>query len=223
MDTSCVPTEGDPFVTDQDKPSFSNRTPPRDHMSHMNDFMPFPETYQSYAPPHCISQPEGSIAPPPPDSDDALLAFFQNEMMPAFPFVIVPHGVSADALTAARPFLMSAIRMVASFRSMKSIRGQMFQIMSYIGDHMLVRSERSLDLLMGIVIILGWFHYHCIMHTQMNNLLCLANSLVADLGLNWKPILLDKTRILLTDPEPQRERTNEERRLVLAVWYLSST
>ena len=95
------------------------------------------------------------------------------------------------------------------------MRGQMFQIMSYISDHVFLRAERSLDLLMGVVVILGWYHYHCLKHSQLNNLMCLAESLIADLGLNRSP----------TGQECDSEagRTSEEKRLLLGVWYLRSS
>jgi hypothetical protein len=50
---------------------------------------------------------------------------------------------------------MACIRMVACFRSVKSIQGQMFHLMSHVSEHVLMRSERSLDLLSGIVVMLS--------------------------------------------------------------------
>jgi len=82
----------------------------------------------------------------------------------------------------------------------------MFTIMSYLADHMLLRAERSLDLLLGVIVVLGWYHQHCMQHSQLNNLLCLAESLVADLRLN----------------EKLKRRSSEEKRALLAVWYLRS-
>ncbi|KAL1836473.1 hypothetical protein VTJ49DRAFT_5087 [Mycothermus thermophilus] len=78
-----------------------------------------------------------------------------------------------------------------------------------------ITSERSLDLLMGIVVILGWHHYHCGRQSQLNNLLCLAESLISDLGLNKAPV-----------PQENGEesvRATEEKRLLLGVWYLRSS
>ncbi len=171
-----------------------------------NKLVPIPETYLSYAPPHCIAQPQGPLCPGPVDSDDSLLAIFRAELMPVYPFVVIPGDMSAETLKAQKPFLMSAVRMVSSLRSLQSMRGQMFQIMGYLADHMLLRAERSVDLLMGLVVVLGWYHYHCLRHSQMNNLLGLAEGLVADLGLGRE----------------ERESSVVEKRLVLGVWYLRS-
>lgn len=147
------------------------------------------------------------------ESDEELLAVFRNELMPQYPFVLIPSNMSADELNAWRPFLMSTIRMAASFKNAESMRGQMFQIMSYLADHMLLRAEHSIDLLMGVIVVLGWYHYHSMTHTQLNNLLCLAESLMSGLGINQP--LFTQSREAIT-------KTNEEKRLLLGLWYLRS-
>ena len=142
-----------------------------------------------------------------PESDAKLLDMFRTEMVQHYPFVVIPHQVDADTLQAQRPFVMSNIRLVASLGSGKWARRQMHNIMSHVASQMLLRAERSADLLMGILIVLGWYHSHCMRHSQFNNLLCLAESLAADLGL-WKG---------------GGERTSEDKRLLLGVWYLRSS
>lgn len=138
------------------------------------------------------------------------------------PFVIVPHGVTAAELKANRPFLMSAIRMVTSFRSLRSMRAQMYYLMKHIADHMLIRSERSLDLLMGILVITAWYQYHCFMHAQLHSLLALASTLVGELGLHRHPNIQERTNLMVVTPFHPEARTNEERRALLGVWYLTS-
>jgi hypothetical protein len=181
-----------------------------------------PEKYNSGAPSTCLCRPDSGDAPPPPDSDEILLNVFRAELSPLYPFVVVPATVTATHLQSTRPFLMSAIRMVASFRSLKSMRAQMYQIMDHIADHMLVRSERSLDLLLGIIVILGWYQYHCFMHAQLNNLIGLATTLLGDLDLGRGP-KQDKTSILGINDPSVKVRTNEEKRALLGVWFMSSS
>ncbi|KAJ2902847.1 hypothetical protein MKZ38_000041 [Zalerion maritima] len=94
--------------------------------------------------------------------------------------------------------------------------------MKYLTEHMLVRASRSLDLLLGIIVFVGWYHKHCLMHAQLNNAVHLAFSLVADLGLNRNPQLAERTRLLNSHPVEPQSRTLEERRCMLGVWYLSS-
>jgi len=104
----------------------------------------------------------------------------------------------------------------------RSMQYQMYRIMLHISDHILMRSERSLDLLQGLVVILGWYHHHCLMHSQMNNLLHLAVSMLSDLGFNKQPTLAERTRLMVLNPLEPSPRTNDERRALLGVWYLSS-
>ncbi|UNI23349.1 hypothetical protein JDV02_009175 [Purpureocillium takamizusanense] len=181
-----------------------------------------PPSYNEHAVPACICRPESGDAPPPPDSDDVLLDMYRRDMQPVFPFVIIPPDCDAGTLYRSRPFLMSAIRMVASFRSLRSMRAQMYHLMTHLADHMLIRSARSLDLLQGIIVMLGWYQYHCFMHAQMNNLLCLATSLVAELGLNRPPVLREQASLMIARPVEPPARTNEERRALAAVWFLTS-
>lgn len=88
---------------------------------------------------------------------------------------------------------------------------------------MLIRSERSLDLLLGIVVIIAWYKYHCFMHAQLNNLIALASTLVGELGLHRSPSVLERTSLMVVTPFQPAARTNEERRALLGVWYLSSS
>ncbi|KAK4663733.1 hypothetical protein QC763_611000 [Podospora pseudopauciseta] len=83
--------------------------------------------------------------------------------------------------------------------------------MDHVADRMFRQAERSIDLLMGIVVVLGWYHYHCMRHSQLNNLLCLAESLVSDLGINKRPQVQNEGRMA------------DEKRLLLGVWYLRSS
>ncbi|KND90999.1 Transcriptional regulator WAR1 [Tolypocladium ophioglossoides CBS 100239] len=211
--------------TKLEAPASSRQTPSASPTeSHQPDFNSWaiPDTYNSYAVSRCICRPESGGAPLPPDSDDVLLDLYRNEMQPVYPFVIIPPNCTAATLHSSRPFLMAAIRMVASFRSLRSMRAQMAHLMTHIADHMLVRSERSLDLLQGIIVMLGWYQYHCFMHAQMNNLLSLAMSLIAELGLNKPPGLREQVSLMVARPVEPPGRTNEERRALAALWFLTS-
>ncbi|KAK2594267.1 hypothetical protein QQS21_008046 [Conoideocrella luteorostrata] len=201
----------------QDTPSASSTT---SYQPYSNSWT-IPETYNSNAIPACICRPEPGNAPPPPDSDDVLLELFRTQMQPVFPFVVIPPSVNASQLQASRPFLMSAIRMVTSFRSLRSMSAQMYRLMSHIADHVLLRSTRSLELLQGILLMISWHQYHCLMHGQMNNLVSLAMSLVGDLGLNYPPGVREQARLMVAKPDEPSGRTNEERRALLGVWFVS--
>ncbi|KAF5246590.1 hypothetical protein FAUST_1151 [Fusarium austroamericanum] len=219
-DTTCIPTEADPHVIDQQKPSTKETEP--SFISNTQGWS-IPDTYNSYAPPQCICRQISGEVPPPPGSDQELLNLYRKEFQAMNPFVIIPHGVTAAKLRETRPFLMASIRMVTSSRSLRSMRAQMYHLMKHVADHMLIRSERSLDLLLGIIVIVTWYQYHCFMHAQLNNLIALATTLVGELGLNRSPVVNERTSLMVVIPFQPKTRTNEERRALLGVWYLSSS
>jgi hypothetical protein len=181
-----------------------------------------PPTYNSNAPPSCICRADAEEAPPPPDTDENLLDIFRAEFTTIHPFVVIPPETTAAELNATRPFLMSAIRMVTSYRSLKSMRAQMYRIMVHLSDHMLIRSERSMDLLLGLIVVIGWYQYHCFMHAQLNNLVALACTLCSELSLNRDPTHNERTLLMMARPPPIRPRTNEDRRAFAGVWFISS-
>lgn len=149
------------------------------------------------------------------DLDQELLSIYRTGLMPQHPFVIVPQHMSATVLKAHFPFLMMTIRVIASFESLSTMHARMRIVSLRLTDKMFHQYERSLDLLMGIVVILGWHHYHCSKHSQLNSLLCLAESLISDLGINRSPPV--------EDGEKRERITAEEKRLLLGVWYLRSS
>ena len=73
----------------------------------------------------------------------------------------------------------------------------------------------------GLVIMLGWHHHHCFVHAQMQNLVSLAVTQAAELGLTRSPGYQERTKLLVENLGEVRERTSEQKRLLLAVWYLS--
>ena len=158
----------------------------------------------------------------PVESDETLLSIYRNQLSSPMPFVIIPAGTTSGQLQATRPFLMKVIRMVASVRHLRLVRGLSRAVMEYISDAMLMKSERSLDLLQGILIFLGTYHYHCMAHTQFNNLVRLAVSLVEDLEIGTCPKSQKKIQLPLARAEKPMSRTNEEKRALLGVWYMSS-
>lgn len=159
----------------------------------------------------------------PVESDETLLSIYRNQLSSPLPFVIIPAGTTPRQLQATRPFLMKVIRMVASVRHLRLVRGQSRAVMEHISNAILMRSERSLDLLQGILVFLGSYHYHCMAHAQFNNLIRLAVSLVEDIDLSTCPKSQQRrSQLPLVRAEQPVSRTNEEKRALLGVWYMSS-
>jgi len=159
----------------------------------------------------------------PVESDETLLSIYRNQLSSPLPFVIIPAGTTSRQLQATRPFLMKVIRTVASVRHLRLVRGLGRAVMEHISNAMLMKSERSLDLLQGILVFLGSYHYHCMAHTQFNNLVRLAVSLVEDLEIGTCPMSPQRrSQLPLSRTEEPVFRTNEEKRALLGVWYMSS-
>jgi hypothetical protein len=159
----------------------------------------------------------------PLESDEMLLSIFVNQLTTQFPFVIIPPATTVRQLQATRPLLLKVIRMVASVRHLRSMRGQYRAIIQQISAALLIRLERSLDLLQSILVVLGFYHYHCMTHAQFNSLTHLAVSLIGDMDLSTPPPLRERRNQLpLIHPEEPKSRTNEERRALIGVWYMSS-
>jgi hypothetical protein len=159
----------------------------------------------------------------PVESDETLLSIYRNQLSSPLPFVIIPAATTPRQLQATRPFLMKVIRMVASVRHLRLVRGQSRAVMEHISNAMLMRSERSLDLLQGVLVFLGSYHYHCMAHAQFNNLIRLAVGLAEDIDLSTCPKSRQRrSQLPLVRAEEPVSRTNEEKRALLGVWYMSS-
>lgn len=157
------------------------------------------------------------------ESDETLLSIYTNQLFPRFPFVIIPTGTTPKLIDATRPLLMKAIRMVASVQHLRSMRGQSRAVIQHISHAIFTRSERSLDLLQCILVILGYYHYFCMTHAHFNNLVHLALSLIGDMDLSTYPVAQERRNQLpLMRSEEPKARTNEERRTIAGVWYMSS-
>ncbi|KAI1334614.1 hypothetical protein F5Y15DRAFT_409568 [Xylariaceae sp. FL0016] len=219
-EASCIPSDGD-SATAQRRPVSGDGSRSPSELSH-EALRAVPGTYNEYAPEICICRAQVGEVPMPLEADDALLSTFVNELMPEYPFVAIPRGICAADLVATKPFLFATIRMISSYRNLRSMRAQNYLIMRHISEQMLMRSERSLEMLQSILLVLGYYHYHCMVHSQMSNLMALANSLAADLGINRPPELQERTRLLILNPEAPRARTNDERRALCGVWYMNS-
>ncbi|KUI54751.1 Transcriptional regulator WAR1 [Cytospora mali] len=182
-----------------------------------------PRNWNRHAPPRCICRAEVGEVPSQRRSDGELLEIYQTRLMPVFPFVPIPPGTQPGRLKAERPFLFSALCMAASISDVRSMRGQMFSMVKRLTNEMFIESNRSMDILQGIIVILAWYQNHCMMHTQLNNLIHIAQALLADLGLNKSPEVQERSSVMVLNPPQPHRTTNEERRAILGVWFLSSS
>ncbi|KAF2257907.1 hypothetical protein CC78DRAFT_425554, partial [Lojkania enalia] len=163
---------------------------------------------------------------------EAQLHIFRQFFIPVFPFVYIPAKTSASTLRLQKPFLWLVIMSLTT----KSTAQQLAMgesIRTTMADSVARGSEKSLDVLLGIICYLGWFHYHKKDDFFLSMWTQIAISMTFSLGLHKSA------------PEPREEndegqfssaligyppqkhvsafRTIEERRTVLAAWIMAST
>lgn len=116
---------------------------------------------------------------------------------------------------------MSAIRLAAATTftattnvSESTLLSQVYQFVNHVSNMVTLRGERTLEMLMAVVMVLGRWRWWCEQHRGgFNSLLGIAEGLVQDLGLNRNP---------RQTQEKEEGVTDVEKRLLLGVWYLRS-
>lgn len=100
--------------------------------------------------------PEEDQGSPSEKEGDLLLKHFTMKMVHLFPFVVIPTSVTAEELRQEKPFLFLSLGMVAC-KSASRQRELSKTVKEYVAEHIILRSERSLDLLQGLLVCLAWF------------------------------------------------------------------
>lgn len=98
-----------------------------------------------------------------PNEDEAelMVDMFRCHMAPQFPFVVIPLDMTAAALKQKKPFLYLTI-MAVSFQGEASRQLALgIKIKEYLSDAMIMRAEKSLDLLQGLLVSMAWFVNLC--------------------------------------------------------------
>lgn len=160
-----------------------------------------------------------------------LLTFFRDEMIPKFPFIALPQGISAEDLYRTRPFLYISILAVAVRDNAQQIMlGK--HVMRQLAEKMFVSGERSLDLLQGILTYGGWCYHHLTNFPQLTSLLSAGLTLIHDLSLHrplpkvpssktpWEEALYEMCAV--PGYPPKTVRTLDEQRSLLGFYFLSS-
>ncbi|THC94481.1 hypothetical protein EYZ11_006046 [Aspergillus tanneri] len=156
-----------------------------------------------------------------------LLEKFRSVKMPQFPFVVIPSTTTAWTLQNQSPFLFLAI-MAASTEDNPVLQKTLDQqLKQRIGLNIIMNNERSMDLLLGLLVHIAWDHYRWeTVHTEMFLLLQLAMTLVADLGLQTGGLTMKSISI---SAGCKAGRTSDElvasaegKRAFLGVFYLCS-
>lgn len=181
-----------------------------------------PSAWNSHGPPRCVCRATHGKIVLRRRPDDQVLEIFQTHLMPVFPFVVIPSGTQADRLKVEKPFLFEAISMASSIYDIRAMRGRMYRLIQRITNQIIMTSTKSMDILQALLVMLAWHQNHCVLHAQMNNLLHLAQSQMADLLLHREPGVHERTGLMVLNIKEPPPRTNEEKRVALGVWFLTS-
>lgn len=73
-----------------------------------------------------------------------------------FPYVVIPPQDSSASIRENKPFLFRTCVAVASHVDPPVQRQLGDELFRYIGDRMLLKAEKSLDLLQGLLVLMSW-------------------------------------------------------------------
>ncbi|KAM0718495.1 hypothetical protein Q7P37_005565 [Cladosporium fusiforme] len=165
---------------------------------------------------------------------EASIALFNTRMLKFFPYVYIPPSKSIQHLRATRPFLVLCMAAVST-RPLNWQREIFAGVRDMLAQRLIKTSEPSIDLLLGLLTVLGWLS--CLPPPSVDNIKLtasvfarLAASVVSDLGLNQSmqndPPHLRCFHMFHTHhctKSNQVEPTIEECRAVLAWFVMSSS
>lgn len=89
-----------------------------------------------------------------------------------FPFVVIPSNTTAQHLRTSKPFLFLSIMAVSSYQKTGQQTTLSMEIMKRLSEQMLIRGEKSLDLLQGILVYAEWSVLKLFQSLDPASLLC---------------------------------------------------
>lgn len=161
-------------------------------------------------------------------STEVLYDRYQRLMAPHMPFVVLPFGSNASSLASSKPFLLKAIETVAFFHDTGTQQIMMKDLIQQLSERMLIKGEKSLDLLQGLLVCLNWYNPHRFEPPSHTVLLHLTMALTQELDIDRAPGFCEKAALIAAASQahgvlqPTKIVTNDERRAVLGTFYLAS-
>lgn len=94
---------------------------------------------------------------------ETLVEVYKTDMMPHFPFVIVPPQVAGAELRHSKPFLFLAIVSVACFHDLNTQDKLCTRFKFMVSDKVLMGGDDCLKLeyIQGLLIVLAWYTFLC--------------------------------------------------------------
>ena len=157
------------------------------------------------------------------------LEAFRSVMIPMCPIVCLPPSLTVDEMKEQRPFLWLVIRAVCSKVSTRQ-KALGLEVRKEMGRLILIENSKTLDLLLGILVYVGWGQHFICKKSNMTADLHLGMAVAGDLGLT-KPIYSDQVMLNYNDQgcpkapvggASTKPRSMEERRSLIGLFYLSS-
>ncbi|KUJ06341.1 uncharacterized protein LY89DRAFT_413077 [Mollisia scopiformis] len=164
-----------------------------------------------------------------------LLLEFRTQMSPQFPFVVISPDATSESLLREKPMLWKAVMTAASYHKPIRQEAMGWKLMEDFSTRLLMKAEKSLDLLQALLVHLAWYHYHSAANPQATNLLFLAKSLLINLGYHRSRTSRDRPKLNLNldgseglsidepnDKTSTLSRSLEEWRALAGCFFLSA-
>ncbi|KAK0709299.1 hypothetical protein B0T26DRAFT_678741 [Lasiosphaeria miniovina] len=151
---------------------------------------------------------------------------FRNTMLISMPIVYLPPSMTAKQLREQYPFLWFNIMTITCKGAARQF-AMSDAILAFVAQKMVIEFDRDMDLLLGLLIYMGWKQYQRKGKRCLSLITSLAKSIVYDLGLNRANgetiaclalSVSEGKRAFSTG----RELTTEGRRAVLACFLITS-
>ncbi|RYP22129.1 hypothetical protein DL765_001888 [Monosporascus sp. GIB2] len=193
-----------------------------------------PAVANQVAVPACHQDPDPGRAFAVPDhleprqSAEESLRIFRENHLRFFPFVYIPPETTAKDLQRERPFLWLNIRTLTC-KSSAQQHALGNRIREIVGRKVLAESERTMDLLLGLLGFLGWGLTQTTGRPFHVVFAGVAAAMVSDMRLDkpthFNPFELSAFkpyRFPYPPPSYPPHRTNEQRRAALACWVIGA-
>ncbi|KAH6638838.1 hypothetical protein C7974DRAFT_122222 [Boeremia exigua] len=161
---------------------------------------------------------------------ETLMGMYKEELMPHFPFVIIPPHTTASDLRHAKPFLFLAIISVSCYHDLQT-QDKLYHRFKYmVSEKVLYGGDECLDLqyLQGLLVALAWNQFHG-RSKNYSQYLQLAISIAVDLRLDRKPIHQKPDEGSKRDPIARDQYKGEgntdssAQRAAAGLFYIAST
>jgi hypothetical protein len=161
------------------------------------------------------------------DCARTLLDTFRFSYTNYFPFVILPPDTTVESLRREKPFLFLSIVAVAVFGNTPLQRLLGKEMQKQIASRIVMRNEKSLDILQGLLVHLAYYHYFFSRENQQTYLMIqLSLTLIYELGLHHpaRPKRFEEGPTewgKMGSAERYGKRTAEEIRTFLGIFVVS--